>query len=134
MTTTVPAASVHKGAASGQEATPYAWLTLAAGMVAFFLPAYELKPNRIASGTDAWLWQMPVPAVMVALVLVLMVVWVAGRLLTIRSMAGYQVADHQAPGQNAAGRLGPGGTMIQSALPLVLMLLQVLVLLSPGLF
>jgi osmoprotectant transport system permease protein len=103
-------------------------------MVAFFLPAYELKPNRIASGTDAWLWQMPVPAVMVALVLVLMVVWVAGRLLTSRSMAGYQVADHQAPGQNAAGRLGPGGTMIQSALPLVLMLLQVLVLLSPGLF
>lgn len=57
------------------EASPYAWLALLAGVAAFAVPSYELRPNRIASGEDAWLWQTPILAAPLALALVLILTW-----------------------------------------------------------
>jgi osmoprotectant transport system permease protein len=98
-----------------QDAAPYAWLAIVAGLSAYLIPAYELRPNRIARGLDAWVWQLPVLAALMAALLVLMLLWLGTRS---RSAAPYK-------------GLAP---VLLAAIPLILVLLQVLLLLSPGLF
>ena len=98
------------GLASGQDAVPYAWLALFAGIVAFVLPSYELRPNRIASGTDARLWEIPWLMFMLILVIVLLLAWEVGRRLTRRP------------------------SFLPNVISPLLVLIQVLLILAPGLF
>ena len=111
----------QSGAASAQDAAPYAWLAVLAGALAFFVPAYQLRPNRIANGTGAWLWQLPVPALLLSGILVLILVWLTVR----RAIAGN------------AGLAAVGDRLVlilPHALPLLLEVIQILLILSPGLF
>lgn len=113
-----------KGVVSSQEAAPYAWLAVFAGVAALIIPAYELRPNRIASGTDAWLWQMPVLALFLALALVLMLAWVVAM----------RLAGLQATGRHVRAWPAASGVSGLFVLPPLLVLIQVLLLLAPGLF
>lgn len=99
------------------EASPYAWLALLAGVAAFAVPSYELRPNRIASGEDAWLWQTPILAAPLALALVLILTWLACR------QVGSRVAFQRVAISSA----------ILFTLPPLFIVIQILLLLSPGL-
>ncbi len=127
MTQLVSAATARNGAASLQEAAPYAWLSIIAGAVAFILPAYELRPNRIASGTDAWLWQVPVLMFLMAGSLVLILVWIA----THRGAPGIV---GMAGTSGRANRTSRSLAVLLLGLPPFFVGIQVLLILSPGLF
>jgi osmoprotectant transport system permease protein len=106
--------SSRTASASPDESAPYAWLAVLASAAAFAVPVYELRPNRIASGTAAWLWQVPSLAFPLILAFVMLVACLTERRIAVRWGVKVRASQY--------------------ALPPLLLLIQVLVLLSPGLF
>ena len=107
---------LQAGAVYPRDSAPYAWLAAAAGLSAVFLPLYELRPNRIAKGEEAFIWSVPALAALLVAALVLLLAWlvIPDPALAVRKRAGKR------PGLHA------------DAAMILFSLIQVVLILAPG--